>query len=85
VDTYIESAIRVLNEFTNERDLSDEDLIAKYNENQLKEAIQALLGSSITDLLKTENAISKHRVSITDLQTDLRYLVITIKRCQFRV
>lgn len=81
----MESAINLLNEFTNERNLSDEELRKKYDENNLREAIVVLLGSSIAVLLYKDNAISSNYISITELQTDLRALALTIKRCNFRV
>jgi hypothetical protein len=82
---FTDSAMKLLDEFANEHSLSAEELRKKYDEHQLKEAMEALVGSSITGLLETENAISTHYISITDLQTDLRALVLTIKRCNFRV
>ena len=59
--------------------MSNQELEKKYSEAELRDALEAVLGFSIVNLLKEPRAVSKKSISITDLQTDIRYLMDTIK------
>lgn len=62
---------KLLNEFLTDSKLTKYWLEDKYGIDLLKEALKALLGYSIVHLIKEDD----RPISITDLQTDLKYLI----------
>ena len=71
------NAQKLLEEFLEDRGLTEIVLDKKYKEQELKAAIESILGWSVVHLIKEDRSISK-----TDLQTDLSVFKEVLKNKQ---